>query len=197
MNGKWRWNGLQIKAQAITYTQFHICNSMLDPDMFLLQMCSTQLSSSVFLKSVLECFNVFHLLSLSSSNQEQEQADFMMESALIFLTSVITLRTNLGLPEQDLPKLEMLSLLFMKDQTFSQVKDHMPQKPNKDELYDEDIERYLNEVSTSIAPPGGSLQQRMYAPKQEMWETMYDPIHVWLRAGDKQDFQNSLERFYS
>merc|ERR1719238_820898 len=73
----------------------------------------------------------------------------------------------------------------------------MPQKPNKDELYDEDIERYLNEVSTSIAPPEGSLQQRMYAPKQEMWETMYDPIHVWLRAGDKQDFQNSLERYYS
>ncbi len=33
----WVRNGLQIKGQAMTYVQSHFCNSMIDPDIYLLQ----------------------------------------------------------------------------------------------------------------------------------------------------------------
>lgn len=51
-----------------------------------------------------------------------------MESALIFLASLITLRTNLGLNEQELTRLEMVTLLCMVDKTHSQLSEHMPEK---------------------------------------------------------------------
>ena len=107
----WVRNGLQIKGQAMTYIQCHFCNSMVDADMFLLQLCATRLDPSVFLKDVLERFHVLPWLSLSNEREaserrllDQEQEIPIMESALIFLASLITLRTNLGLSEQDLTR---------------------------------------------------------------------------------------------
>ena len=41
----------------------------------------------------------------------------------------------------------------------------------------------------------GSMQQGMYSPKPEVWENLYDPIYVLLRAVQRKDFQNSLDRF--
>ena len=35
--GMWVRNGLQIKGQALTYVQCHFCNSMIDADLYLLQ----------------------------------------------------------------------------------------------------------------------------------------------------------------
>jgi len=37
ISGLWVRNGLQIKGQAMTYIQCHFCNSMVDADLFLLQ----------------------------------------------------------------------------------------------------------------------------------------------------------------
>ena len=95
MCAMWVRNGLQIKGQAMTYIQCHFCNSMVDADMFLLQLCATRLDPSVFLKSVLERFHVLPWLSLSSEQDEsrprlldQEQEVPIMESALIFLASL-------------------------------------------------------------------------------------------------------------
>ena len=39
------------------------------------------------------------------------------------------------------------------------------------------------------------MQQGMYVPKHEVWETMYDPIYVLLRAVHRRDFQSSIDRF--
>ena len=35
--GMWVRNGLQIRGQAMTYIQCHFCNSMVDADLYLLQ----------------------------------------------------------------------------------------------------------------------------------------------------------------
>ena len=40
-----------------------------------------------------------------------------------------------------------------------------------------------------------NMQQGMYVPKPEVWETMYDPIYVLLRAVHRRDFQSSIDRF--
>ena len=52
----------------------------------------------------------------------------MVEAALTFLLSIITIRTNLGLSEEDLTQLEMASLLCMSDKTHSNLYEHMPEK---------------------------------------------------------------------
>ena len=52
----------------------------------------------------------------------------MVESCLIFLVTILGLRTNLGLSEVALAKLEMVSLLCMGDKTHSALFEHMPEK---------------------------------------------------------------------
>ena len=52
----------------------------------------------------------------------------MVESCLIFLVSLLSLRTNLGLSEEVLTRLEMVSLLCMGDKTHSMLYEHMPEK---------------------------------------------------------------------
>jgi len=54
LNGLWVRNGLQIKGQAMTYIQCNFCNSMVDADLYLLQICATKLMPDVFLKTVIE-----------------------------------------------------------------------------------------------------------------------------------------------
>ena len=204
MCAMWVRNGLQIKGQAMTYIQCHFCNSMVDADMFLLQLCATRLEPSTFISAVLERFHALPWLSLSTDSEQegpklldQEQEVPIMESALIFLASLITLRTNLGLSEQDLTRLEMVTLLCMGDKTHSTLEEHMPEKCGNGVLAD-DFEHILSEVGQYREPAfeaGGNMQQGMYVPKPEVWESMYDPIYVLLRAVHRRDFQSSIDRF--
>lgn len=53
----------------------------------------------------------------------------MIESCLIFIVSLLSVRTNLGLDEESLSRLEMVSLLCMADKTHSVLHEHMPEKP--------------------------------------------------------------------
>ena len=50
----WVRNGLQIKGQAMTYVQSHFCNSMIDPDIYLLQVSQSS-DGDVELQKYLIC----------------------------------------------------------------------------------------------------------------------------------------------
>lgn len=54
LSGMWVRNGLQIKGQAMTYIQCHFCNSTVDADLFLLQLCAGNLDSDWFVQTVFE-----------------------------------------------------------------------------------------------------------------------------------------------
>lgn len=55
MQGAWVRNGLQIKGQAMTYIQSNFCISMVDADIYLLQLCLSELSDvNVFMSLILE-----------------------------------------------------------------------------------------------------------------------------------------------
>ena len=54
LNGLWVRNGLQIKGQAMTYIQCNFCNSMVDADLYLLQICATKLKPAVFLRTIVD-----------------------------------------------------------------------------------------------------------------------------------------------
>lgn len=56
LSGIWVRNGLQIKGQAMTYIQANFCNSMVDMDIYFLQVCASHLPHTQFLDI---CINTY------------------------------------------------------------------------------------------------------------------------------------------
>jgi len=69
MCGLWVRNGLQIRGQAMTYIQCHFCKSMVDADLFLLQICATQLPTKQFVRNVLDRFQITDWLMLTKDRR--------------------------------------------------------------------------------------------------------------------------------
>ncbi|XP_068083669.1 E3 ubiquitin-protein ligase Ubr3 isoform X2 [Anabrus simplex] len=202
LSGMWVRNGLQIKGQAMTYIQCNFCNSMVDADLYLLQVCATQLPPEAFLSTIFDKFHVMDWMSLApytashSSFMDGEHDAPMLESCLTFLATLMSIRTNLGVSEASLSQLEMVTLLCMGDKTHSQLIELMPERCST--AQSRDFESVLAEVADYKAPnleASGNMQQGMYVPRPAVWEQLYDPIHVLLRAVHRRDFQTSMDRF--
>ncbi|XP_076360822.1 ubr3 ubiquitin ligase isoform X3 [Tachypleus tridentatus] len=199
--GTWVRNGLQIKGQAMTYIQCHFCNSMVDADLFLLQVCATHLDPDWFLQTVLQRFHVFDWFSFHSfcklTYLDADKVMPMLEGALNFLATLMTFHAKLGMNEEEVTRQEMISLLTMNDRTHSQLMDLLPEKCGT-ASQNKDFESILTKVADYRAPnfeAGGTMLQGMYVPKPEIWEQEYDPIHVLLRAVHRRDFQSSVDRY--
>ncbi|XP_054931977.2 E3 ubiquitin-protein ligase ubr3 isoform X3 [Dermacentor andersoni] len=199
--GLWARNGLQIKGQAMTYIQCHFCNSMVDADLFLLQLCATHLDPDWFISTVFQRFHVWEWLSLSpnraNSFLEPDKVLPMLEAALTFLAMLFSVRTNLGMSEAEVTRQEMVSLLCMGDRTHSQLMDLLPEKCGTS-AHSRDFEAFLEEVALYKQPnfeAGGNLLQGMYVPQGSVWEREYDPVHVQLRAVHRKDYQASMDRY--
>ncbi|XP_044728240.1 E3 ubiquitin-protein ligase Ubr3 [Chrysoperla carnea] len=204
LSGMWVRNGLQIKGQAMTYIQCNFCNSMVDADIYLLQVCSTQLEAQFFIETLIEKFHIKESLTFGPSYRDKGYLDSgitspipsMLESCLTFLATLINVRTNLGLSDNALNRLEMVTLLCMNDKTHSQLMELMPERCGTSQH--RDFEALLAEVADYKAPnleASGTMQQGMYVPKSIVWEQQYDPLHVLLRAVHRRDFQTSMDRF--
>ncbi|XP_076043889.1 ubr3 ubiquitin ligase [Oratosquilla oratoria] len=201
LSGMWVRNGLQIRGQAMTYIQCHFCNSMVDPDLYLLQICAGELPADSFITTIFERFHVLESLSLScrgtNSFLDVEHEMTILESCLTFLATLMVVRTNIGLSESELAEVEMVTLLCMGDKTHSQLMECMPEKCGI-ASQSRDFESVLSKVSVYRAPnfeASGTMQQGMYIPKDQVWQNLYDPIYVLLRAVQRREFQTSLDRF--
>ncbi|GFY54890.1 e3 ubiquitin-protein ligase ubr3 [Trichonephila inaurata madagascariensis] len=197
----WVRSGLQIKGQAMTYIQCHFCNSIVDADLFLLQICAMKLDPDWFLKTVMQRFHVWDWLTFhpnrSNSFLDTDKVMPMLEGALSFLTTLLSTHTNIGLTEEKVIRQEMVSLLCMNDRTHSQLMDLIPDKCGETSQ-NRNFETILNQVAVYKAPnfeANGAMMQGTYVPKSEIWEEEYDPIHVLLRAVHRREYQASLDRF--
>uniref|UniRef100_A0A672SMC3 E3 ubiquitin-protein ligase n=1 Tax=Sinocyclocheilus grahami TaxID=75366 RepID=A0A672SMC3_SINGR len=198
----WVRNGLQIKGQAMTYVQSHFCNSMIDPDIYLLQVCASRLDPDYFISSVFERFKVVDLLTMASQHQnavlDSEQERPMLEGALTFLVILCSLRIHLGMSDDEILRAEMVSQLCMNDRTHSSLLDLIPENPNpKSGVVPGScsFEEMLSAVADFKAPvfePGGSMQQGMYTPKGD---NEFDPIMVILRTVYRRDVQSAMDRY--
>uniref|UniRef100_A0A3Q2DGF5 E3 ubiquitin-protein ligase n=1 Tax=Cyprinodon variegatus TaxID=28743 RepID=A0A3Q2DGF5_CYPVA len=192
----WVRNGLQIKGQAMTYVQSHFCNSMIDPDIFLLQAGSRLLHFK---------FKVVDLLTMASQHQnavlDSEQERPMLEGALTFLVILTSLRIHLGMTDDEILRSEMVSQLCMNDRTHSALLDLIPENPNpKSGIVPgscsfEDVLSAVSDFKAPVFEPGGSMQQGMYTPKAEVWEKEFDPIMVVLRTVYRRDVQSAMDRY--
>lgn len=193
--GIWVRNGLQIKGQAMTYIQANFCNSMVDMDLFFLQVCATQLPASFFLTSCIESFGVEEWFFGNMVAPVEMEHDQMMEGMLIYLATLISSRSNLGNDEDMKCIVEISALLATSDKTHSQLLELMPERSGN--AYARNFEKYLKQLSIYRPPPVGSenLEQGLFIPTSVVWKTYYDPLHVLLRAVHRRDFQNSMDRF--
>ncbi|KAJ8687402.1 hypothetical protein QAD02_023196 [Eretmocerus hayati] len=202
LNSLWVRNGLQIRGQAMTYIQCNFCNSMVDADLYLLQICATKLHPEVFLTTIIDKFHVKEWMSLSRYHAPQneflegEHDNSMLEGCLTFLATLVSVRTNLGLSDAEMSRLEMVTLLCMGDKTHSQLMELMPERCGTTQ--NRDFESVLAEVAHYTAPnleASGTMPQRMYGPKSKVWDELFDPLYVLLRAVQRKDFQVSMDRF--
>uniref|UniRef100_A0A8C7ZRM4 E3 ubiquitin-protein ligase n=1 Tax=Oryzias sinensis TaxID=183150 RepID=A0A8C7ZRM4_9TELE len=201
----WVRNGLQIKGQAMTYVQSHFCNSMIDPDIYLLQVCASRLDPDYFISSVFERFKVVDLLTMASQHQnavlDSEQERPMLEGALTFLVILTSLRIHLGKFYERILRAEMVSQLCMNDRTHSALLDLIPENPNPKSgvvpgsCSFEDMLSAVADFKAPVFEPGGSMQQGMYTPKAEVWEKEFDPIMVVLRTVYRRDVQSAMDRY--
>ncbi|XP_061579524.1 E3 ubiquitin-protein ligase ubr3 isoform X2 [Cololabis saira] len=201
----WVRNGLQIKGQAMTYVQSHFCNSMIDPDIYLLQVCASRLDPDYFISSVFERFKVVDLLTMASQHQnavlDSEQERPMLEGALTFLVILTSLRIHQGMTDDEILRAEMVSQLCMNDRTHSALLDLIPENPNpKSGIVPgscsfEDMLSAVADFKAPVFEPGGSMQQGMYTPKREVWEKEFDPIMVILRIVYRRDVQSAMDRY--
>ncbi|XP_053391088.1 E3 ubiquitin-protein ligase UBR3-like [Mercenaria mercenaria] len=61
----WVRNGLQIKGQAMTYVQCHFCYSMVDADIYLMQVCASRLDPDYFVQTVLDRYHISDWMSFN------------------------------------------------------------------------------------------------------------------------------------
>jgi E3 ubiquitin-protein ligase UBR3 len=77
-------------------------------------------------------FHIMESLSVSSAVTntylEPDQEMLMMENCLIFLATLASVRTAIGMSDADLITLEMVTLLCMGDKTHSQLMELMPER---------------------------------------------------------------------
>ncbi|XP_067891467.1 E3 ubiquitin-protein ligase ubr3 isoform X1 [Heterodontus francisci] len=201
----WVRNGLQIKGQAMTYVQSHFCNSMIDPDIYLLQICASRLDPDYFVSSVFERFKVVDLLTMASQHQnatlDTEHERSMLEGALTFLVILLSLRIHLGMTDDEILRAEMVAQLCMSDRTHSTLLDLIPENPNPKSgiipgsYYFETMLSAVADFKAPVFEPGGSMQQGMYTPKADVWNQEFDPIMVILRTVYRRDVQSAMDRY--
>lgn len=179
----------------MTYIQANFCNSMVDMDLFFLQICATQLPASFFLTSCLDSFDVNGWFFEHLASPLEMEHDSMMEGMLTFLATLVTSRTNLGNEEDMKCIVEISALLATSDKTHSQLLELMPERSGN--AFAKNFEKYLKQLSSYRPPPVGSelLEQGLFIPLPSVWNVFYDPLHVLLRAVHRRDFQNSMDRF--
>ncbi|XP_064072729.1 E3 ubiquitin-protein ligase Ubr3 [Vanessa tameamea] len=194
--GVWVRNGLQIKGQAMTYIQANFCNSMVDMDIYWLQICAAHLPADQFVDMCIDVFGVREWLSMTPMSQVQAaEQDAMVEGLLTFLAILVSSRTNLGNDELTQSRLEVATLLAAGDKTHSQLLELMPERSGN--AHTRNFETVLKELSVYRAPPKGSesLEQGLFVPTPAVWERHYDPLHVLRRAVHRRDFHASMDRF--
>ena len=105
-------------------------------------------------------------------------------------------RTYLGSNNCDLTRLEIVGWLSISNQTHSNLVDLMPERCLSSQSRDlESILAQVADFKEQYVDQSGAMYPGTYAPKNEVWENEYDPIHILLRVSHRKEFQTTLDRF--
>jgi len=98
-------------------------------------------------------FNIIDSLSIINApinpSLDADHEILMIENCLIFLASLASIRTSIGVSDSDLVTLEMVTLLCMGDKTHSQLMELMPERCGNSSQ-SKDFEAVLSKVSLQL-----------------------------------------------
>ncbi|CAL8143832.1 unnamed protein product [Orchesella dallaii] len=202
----WARNGPSLVNQAEYYVSSLCCNSMIDADLFMLQVAAVRCpgsSENKFVRMVLEEFGMTDVLSIRSLQEEgslrritqeyePEEQLTMLENCMIFMATLSSVRTNIGICDEDLMALEMSVLLCKSDKLHSELMDMLPERCGSD-AQQKNMESVLAKIADFQAPR--NMQQGMFTPKPQVWEEIYDPLYTLLRSSNRADYQCSRDRY--
>eukprot|EP00116_Pleurobrachia_bachei_P000505 sb/3460767/ len=201
LSGLWVRNGYMLRSQEEFYLQGQYCNQCVDLDIFLLQVCVMGLDSDHFMTTLLQRYGLetwFKFGELVSPKQPEdtEIQQGLVESMLNLLLQLVYQRMYMGLSEESMVHLELVTKLTMGDFTHSQLTDHLPEKPGMSELT-ELFDEVLSKVSDYKQPTNdsGSLTQGIYALKPDLWKSDFQPLHVMLRGSYKRGYQLAMDKY--
>ncbi|XP_065665179.1 E3 ubiquitin-protein ligase UBR3 isoform X4 [Hydra vulgaris] len=199
--GLWRFNGHQITCQTQSYMQSCFCNSMLDLDIFLLQVLITRCNVDDFIEMLVDRLSLRQWLHFTEKNENGENTDenclVLVQGFLNIIHILLSHRVYSGLSEDELLRKDMIANLCVADRTHSQLAEIVALRPANTHCSYKNFDQLLSEVA-DFKPPAADmsgLQQGLYVPKDEIWEQEYDYMHIYLRIFKKSNQQNSLERY--
>eukprot|EP00794_Sanderia_malayensis_P003219 gene3219-3696_t len=201
--GLWVYNGYQIRGQAQSYVQCHFCNSMIDLDIFFVQMAASKLDPDYFLILLIERFSLnswFHFGKLVASDSKLSNLEKEKQTAEGFLSFILTLlsqRVFSGASDLEQCKKDLSALLCVANKTHSQLHETIPSKPGESSETTQNFEIALREMADFQAPTldTDKMQQGTYTPKDIVWDDSFDYSHIQLRCYSTPDHQTALERY--
>ncbi|VVC34687.1 Zinc finger, UBR-type,Zinc finger, RING/FYVE/PHD-type,Zinc finger, RING-type [Cinara cedri] len=214
MQKSWIRNGGNIKRQAKAYFNPEYSSYMVDTDLYLLQLCLSELSdANKFMCLTLEKFNAYKWMNFikyrysGKMYSQKEDVARNIGNVFVFLTTLVGVRTNLCSDEMYNYcqfNLEMITLLCLSKRTHSQLMASLPKRYSNyipTSPYTSSTHQ-LKTVLQSIAEykkPNidiiDKLHKGHYVPLAHTWQNLYDPVHVLLRAGNRSSFQTSMDHY--
>ncbi|VDO99838.1 unnamed protein product [Soboliphyme baturini] len=150
----------------------------------------------------IELFQTLELLSFSpaicaTSPLRPEWASAMIEGALRLLATLVTNTVNLGSGDYENTKLELATLLSTESKTYSELYSQMPDKGVFTRQLD-NFDQALAELA-DYSPPTvkitNSMTEGTYAPKDIVWEKLYDSLHVIMRSSHSSFYHTSMDHY--
>eukprot|EP00795_Rhopilema_esculentum_P014545 gene14545-5613_t len=180
--GYWVYSGFQMRGQALSYVQCHFCNSMVDVDLFFVQILASKVDANFFLKLLIERFSLGAWFQFgkpvadSPQRQDIDKENSMVESFLSFILILVSQRVLSGMSDTCQGHKDLAALLCVSNKTHSQLTELMADF--KAPTLDEDV-----------------MQQGTYSPKDSVWDQDFDYVHVLHRFFMPSEYQKASQRY--
>ncbi|XP_078428667.1 proteolysis 6 isoform X2 [Wolffia australiana] len=183
--GMWRRNIDVGVLLSEFYHEVHLFDIGVEADLFLLQCCAALAPPEMFVKRIMERFDLLDYICLDSA-EDNEYEPVLLQEMFALLIQIITQRRFCGLSTADNLRHEIVRKLATGDATRSQIVEALPRDLSEDPVMQEVID-----TVASYSTPSG-LEQGRYSLKSAYWKELdlYDPR--WR----PRDLQLAEERFF-
>lgn len=204
--GYWVRNGQSIRQSIMHYMQSQLCYSMIDLDIFLMQVCSTLLHPAYLLNALVDqsrllqgfCFHRELLALTGPPSRTVDKQPMAIEAWLTNLCWILDLRNNLGLTEEELLEKELVCFLAPDSRKRSDLSCLLPDRcglPSNSSAIDDCLQKVANYAAPSCDNASGSLVSGHYFLRPELWHEKFDPVFYSLRISNRREIAAAMDKY--
>ncbi|GAV69454.1 zf-UBR domain-containing protein [Cephalotus follicularis] len=187
--GMWRKNGDAALLSCEWYRSVRWSEQGLELDLFLLQCCAALAPADLYVKRILERFQLWNYLSLNL-DRWSEYEPVLVQEMLTLIIQILQERRFCGLTTAESLKRELIHKLAIGDATHSQLMKFLPRELSK---FDQ-LQEILDGVAIFSNPSG--FNQGMYSLRWTNWKEL-DLYHPRWNSRDLQVAEERYLRFHS